>query len=66
MFRIAIPKCPVTLWEAYDTGYTERYMGTPSSHPDAYKLGSVLHYAANFPDEYDFIFSFLSFPASYI
>jgi len=51
VFRIAIPKCPVALWEAYDTGYTERYMGTPEANPAAYKSGSVLTYVDAFPDE---------------
>jgi dipeptidyl aminopeptidase/acylaminoacyl peptidase len=51
VFRIAIPKCPVTLWEAYDTGYTERYMGTPKEEPEAYKNGSIMTYIKNFPNE---------------
>ena len=43
---------PVTTWKLYDTGYTERYMDLPSNNPLGYKLGSVLHYANEFPDEY--------------
>jgi len=50
VFRIAIPKCPVALWEAYDTGYTERYMDTPQANPDGYRTGSVLSYVNSFPD----------------
>jgi dipeptidyl-peptidase-4 len=32
----------VTEWEGYDTGYTERYMGTPEENPEGYREGSVL------------------------
>lgn len=42
---------PVTTWEAYDTGYTERYMNTPAENPRGYKMSSVLTYANRFPDE---------------
>ena len=27
IFKLALAGAPVTYWEAYDTGYTERYMG---------------------------------------
>ena len=37
---------PVTLWELYDTAYTERYMSTPQENPEGYKKGSVLEYAS--------------------
>jgi dipeptidyl-peptidase 9 len=50
-FRVAVCGAPVTLWEAYDTGYTERYMDTPQNNPDGYRLGSVLHYVQEIPDE---------------
>jgi dipeptidyl-peptidase 9 len=43
----------VSNWEAYDTGYTERYMGLPKDHPEAYRVGSVIENAAGFPDELD-------------
>jgi len=36
----------VTDWDGYDTGYTERYMGTPQSNPDGYRDGSALRHAA--------------------
>jgi len=52
-FKMCIAGAPVTLWEAYDTGYTERYMGTPQTNPSGYKMGSVLTYASNFPEEED-------------
>lgn len=50
-FKLAVAGAPVALWEAYDTGYTERYMDTPQNNPVGYKLGSVISYANNFPDE---------------
>ena len=50
-FQIAIAGAPVTTWEAYDTGYTERYMGTPEENPLGYKMSSVLTYVNRFPDE---------------
>lgn len=28
-FQVAIAGAPVTNWLAYDTGYTERYLGVP-------------------------------------
>lgn len=51
IFSFAIAGAPVTQWELYDTGYTERYLGLPSKFPDAYKKGSVLHYVHGFPNE---------------
>ena len=51
VFVTGIAGAPVTMWELYDTGYTERYMGTPQKHPDGYKDGSVLKYVGNFPEE---------------
>jgi len=51
VFKLGIAGAPVTLWELYDTGYTERYMGTPQKQPNGYRDGSVLKYVANFPDE---------------
>jgi len=50
-FKLAIAGGPVTLWEAYDTGYTERYMDTPQNNPSGYQTGSVLNYVVDFPDE---------------
>lgn len=44
---------PVTSWELYDTGYTERYMDLPDRNPVGYKQGSVLSYINQFPDEED-------------
>jgi dipeptidyl-peptidase 9 len=50
-FKVGVAGAPVTMWELYDTGYTERYMDTPENNPDGYKKGSVLYYAHQFPEE---------------
>ena len=51
VFKIGIAGAPVVRWELYDTGYTERYMGTPQKHEIGYESGSVTKYAKSFPDE---------------
>ena len=38
----AVAGAPVTDWALYDTHYTERYLGTPSSWPDAYARSSII------------------------
>ena len=38
----AVAGAPVTDWALYDTHYTERYLGTPASWPDAYARSSIL------------------------
>jgi dipeptidyl-peptidase 9 len=53
LFKVAIAGAPVTSWELYDTGYTERYMELPENNPQGYKEGSVLSYVQQFPDEED-------------
>jgi dipeptidyl-peptidase 9 len=55
-FKLAIAGAPVTKWEAYDTGYTERYMDTPDNNPNGYQAGSVMHYINGMPDEFVFHF----------
>eukprot|EP00003_Mantamonas_plastica_P021597 TRINITY_DN351_c0_g1_i4.p1 TRINITY_DN351_c0_g1~~TRINITY_DN351_c0_g1_i4.p1 ORF type:complete len:826 (-),score=212.49 TRINITY_DN351_c0_g1_i4:28-2331(-) len=50
-FKCAISGAPVTRWELYDTGYTERYMGLPEEQKEAYELGSVMHYVDGFPEQ---------------
>ncbi len=35
-FHAAIAGAPVTDWALYDTHYTERYLGTPTDHPEHY------------------------------
>ncbi|MDB5353331.1 MAG: dipeptidyl aminopeptidase/acylaminoacyl peptidase [Planctomycetota bacterium] len=42
VFRAGVAIAPVTDWDGYDTGYTERYMGTPKNNPEGYKSSSVL------------------------
>lgn len=40
VFKVGVAGAPVTSWDGYDTGYTERYMGTPASNPNgAYPFG---------------------------
>jgi dipeptidyl-peptidase-4 len=45
LFRVGVAGAPVSSWDGYDTGYTERYMGTPASNPDGYRRASVLTHA---------------------
>lgn len=42
VFKVGIAQSPVTFWEGYDTHYTERYMGLPSTHAESYLSSSVL------------------------
>ena len=42
VFRAAVAGAPVTDWDAYDTHYTERYMGTPQQNPEGYRASSIL------------------------
>ncbi len=42
VFRAGIVGAPVTDWRLYDTHYTERYLGHPDEHPDAYERSSVV------------------------
>ncbi|KAK9882150.1 hypothetical protein WA026_019667 [Henosepilachna vigintioctopunctata] len=51
VFKIAIAGAPVTNWNLYDTGYTERYMDLPEHNQQGYIEGSVLNYINKFPDE---------------
>ncbi len=52
-FKVGVAGAPVTAWELYDTGYTERYMDTPDNNAEGYKMGSVLTYVSDFPEEDD-------------
>jgi dipeptidyl-peptidase-4 len=47
VFRAGVAGAPVTDWKFYDTIYTERYMGTPSSNPRGYESSSPLLRAAD-------------------
>jgi len=42
VFHVAVAGAPVTDWKLYDTGYTERYLGTPAEHPDWYANTSLI------------------------
>ncbi|MCB8946428.1 MAG: DPP IV N-terminal domain-containing protein [Ardenticatenaceae bacterium] len=43
-FRVAVAGAPVTHWDGYDTGYTERYMGLPQQNLAGYEVSSVMHH----------------------
>ena len=47
IFRCGVAGAPVVTWENYDTHYTERYLGLPGQNPEAYRVSSVLTYAAD-------------------
>ena len=46
VFKVGVSGAPVTDWDGYDTGYTERYMGTPQSNPEGYRDSSILTHAS--------------------
>ena len=46
VFHAAVAGAPVTDWTLYDTHYTERYLGRPDTHADAYARTSLLADAA--------------------
>ncbi len=46
VFRAAVAGAPVTDWRYYDTAATERYLGHPGFHPEAYDQTSLLPLAA--------------------
>jgi dipeptidyl-peptidase 4 len=47
IFKAAVAGAPVTLWEDYDTHYTERYLGLPQENAKGYEASSLLSYAAD-------------------
>uniref|UniRef100_A0A8C0EJH8 dipeptidyl-peptidase IV n=1 Tax=Bubo bubo TaxID=30461 RepID=A0A8C0EJH8_BUBBB len=51
VFKIAIAGAPVTVWMAYDTGYTERYMDIPENNQQGYEAGSVALHVEKLPNE---------------
>jgi dipeptidyl-peptidase 4 len=51
VFHAGIAGAPVTDMRYYDTHYTERYLGTPQDHPDAYALADLVKDAANLRGE---------------
>ncbi len=42
IFKVGVAGAPVTDWDGYDTGYTERYMGTPHNNEAGYHGGAVM------------------------
>uniref|UniRef100_A0A665UKB7 dipeptidyl-peptidase IV n=1 Tax=Echeneis naucrates TaxID=173247 RepID=A0A665UKB7_ECHNA len=48
---LAIAGAPVTVWMAYDTGYTERYMDVPENNQQGYEEGSVALHVEKLPSE---------------
>ncbi len=42
VFRAGVAGAPVTDWRLYDTAYTERYLGHPDEHADAYRASSLV------------------------
>ncbi|MBJ6762983.1 DPP IV N-terminal domain-containing protein [Myxococcaceae bacterium JPH2] len=45
VFKAAVAGAPVVDWRDYDTHCTERFLGTPQEHPEAYEKTSLLTYA---------------------
>lgn len=41
-FAAGLAGAPVTDWTLYDTGYTERYMGTPAENGAAYHASDII------------------------
>jgi len=42
VFHVAVAGAPVIEWKWYDTGYTERYLGNPTTADDVYHHNSLL------------------------
>lgn len=51
LLQLAIAGAPVTVWMAYDTGYTERYMDVPENNQQGYEEGSVALHVDKLPSE---------------
>ncbi len=49
VFRAAVAGAPVTDWCLYDTHYTERYLGHPETHPEAYRVSSLVDVDGSLP-----------------
>jgi dipeptidyl-peptidase-4 len=43
----AVAGAPPTDWTWYDTAYTERYLGLPDEHPEAYAVSGLIDDAAS-------------------
>jgi dipeptidyl-peptidase 4 len=53
VFRAAVAGAPVTDWHLYDTHYTERYLGHPDEHPEAYRRSSLVDAQGRLPGAAD-------------
>ncbi len=51
VFKMGVAGAPVTHWDGYDTHYTERYMGTPESNTEGYRVSSVMSHVQNLRGE---------------
>lgn len=47
LFKVGVAAAPVTDWLLYDTHYTERYLGHPSSNRKGYSDSNVVNLARN-------------------
>lgn len=45
LLRAVVAVAPVTDWRLYDTAYTERYLGHPDQHPEAYRRSNPVRLA---------------------
>ena len=45
VFKVGVAAAPVTEWRLYDTGYTERYMGTPAGNAAGYEAADLTRMA---------------------
>jgi dipeptidyl-peptidase-4 len=45
-FAVGVSGSPVTDWRLYDTGYTERYMGTPQENAEGYDASAINQFAS--------------------
>ncbi len=50
VFKAGVAGGTVTGWKDYESMYAERYLGSPSQNPDAYKMSDLLTYATNLQD----------------
>ncbi len=50
VFAAGAAVAPVTKWEFYDTAYTERYLGNPTTDPRSYQLSDALEDAVKITD----------------
>ncbi|MDO7842796.1 S9 family peptidase [Sphingomonas immobilis] len=50
VYAAGVSGAPVTMWELYDTHYTERYMGDPKKDAAAYKTSDAIDDAAKIRD----------------